>query len=144
MAKYVAKVPIGGNSFRYFYSAEEYGAYKEQKSKAMAAAAEARIRKGKKKDLPGGSKKRGRSGGIKIPTGHITKASVGKVITGYNGSGKPEGMSDAKWATVKKMWGTTFGTKKKRPAQGSAAGQLALAIIKKKRERKSKHSSGNF
>lgn len=97
MAKYVAKVPIGNNSFRYFYSAAEYGAFKGLKNKATAAV---KLKKSKTKSKNGGT--------VKIPKGHVATASPGSVISGYNGTGKPEKMSDEAWAKLKKMWGTTY------------------------------------
>ena len=96
MAKYVARIPVGANSFRYFYSAEEYASYKAQRNKGAAA--------GKLKK----SKTKKGSGGVKIPSGHIATASAGKVVSGYNGTGKPEKMSNEAWEKLKKMWDTTY------------------------------------
>lgn len=98
MAKYVARIPVGANSFRYFYSAEEYASYKTQRNKGAAAG---KLKKSKTKPKKAGS-------GIGIPKGHVAMANPGSVISGYNGTGKPEKMSDEAWAKLKKMWGTTY------------------------------------
>lgn len=135
MAKYVARVPIGNNSFRYFYSAEEYGAYKDHKNKAAAA----KVKKGKGKTKKG-------SGGVKIPKGHVATASPGSVISGYNGTGKPENISDAAWNKLTKMWGTTYSAQKseKKPKKTSLRTKLVYSLDRRNMAKKSKHSAGHF
>lgn len=134
MAKYIAKVPIGGNSFRYFYSAEEYGAYKAQKNKP-AAAVKLKKSKIKKRSVVG-----------KIPSGHVATASVGQVVSGYNGTGKPKNMSDEDWKEYNKLWSTanTMPKAKKKPKKTSLRTKLIYSFVRRNMAGKSKHSSGRF
>ena len=160
--RYIARIPLAGGLYRYFYDREELNAYMAAKNKAKGDAPQA-IAKPISKSAPsaastkdkaskgkgsGGGKGRGSGGGkgkgkggkgkgSKASKGsagvsssaHLPTASTGKIVSGYTGKGKPEGMSDERWAQLQKIWSTTYSAakKKRRMARPIYAGPVNIA-----------------
>lgn len=90
MAKYIAKVPSAGGTFRYIYKQEELTAHNAKKSKGKSKTLD-KIKKKKK--------------GMFLPTGHMATSSPGSVISGYTPGGeKPSKYTDEEWAKLQELW----------------------------------------
>jgi hypothetical protein len=110
--RYIARVPLGGDKFRYFYTPQQVAAYKaEKKRKQVGGDSIERVKDSdkKKKDRAvkiGSGAKGGGGGGASSSNYHFVKSKIGEKVKGYRaGEGKPEGMSDELWERYQKLWG---------------------------------------
>lgn len=113
--RYIARVPLGGDKFRYFYTPQQVAAYKaEKKRKQVGGDSIERVKDSdkKKKDRAvkiGSGAKGGGGGGASSSNYHFVKSKIGEKVKGYRaGEGKPEGMSDELWERYQKLWGTKY------------------------------------
>lgn len=108
--RYIARVPLGGDKFRYFYTPQQVAAYKaEKKRKQGLGDSIERVKdsdeKKKDKAVKIGSGAKG-GGGASSSNYHFVKSKIGEKVKGYRaGEGKPEGMSNELWERYQKLWG---------------------------------------
>lgn len=154
---YIARVPLGNNKYRYFYTTQELAAYKahrrkskdekhlgimdkEKKKKADDTYYIAEVKKDKKKGKKNSTDKKSAVSkkASNLPNHrrelHPTN-SVGKLISGYKaGGGKPKNISDADWERYQRLWNTKIrGT----PQTSNTGLSSANRDIPKKKKKKS-------
>jgi hypothetical protein len=101
--KYIARVPLGNNTFRYFYTPQEIQAYKTERRKVLSKWGKVESLEDEKETTNKTTKKKETK---KKSGGHFKVASTGRILTGYRaGGGKPKGVSDEYWDQLQKAWG---------------------------------------
>lgn len=115
--RYYIKIPTGNNKFKYFYSAEEYNAYRRGKDPGVGDSEQKKAKKQK-------SSKNGR----RIPEGHMAPSNPGSIIRGYQPGVKPGYMSDEQWEYYQKLWNTTYVADKDLPRQAAPQKKSKLAM----------------
>lgn len=133
--KYIARVPLGNNTFRYFYTPQEIQAYKTERRKVLSKwgkvesledEEETTNKTANKKQTKKKETKKKKSGG------HFKVASTGRILTGYRAGGeKPKGVSDEYWDQLQKAWGF-------KKADGSPVARVKRKKSKSKAKSKAK------
>ena len=137
--KYIARVPLGNNTFRYFYTPQEIQAYKTERRKVLSKwgkvesledEKETTNKTANKNQTKKNTKKKETK--KKKPGGHFKVASTGRILTGYRAGGeKPKGVSDEYWDQLQKAWGF-------KKADGSPVARVKRKKSKSKTTAKSK------
>jgi hypothetical protein len=153
--RYIARVPLGGDKFRYFYTPQQVAAYKaEKKRKQGLGDSIERVkdsdRKKKDRAVKIGSWANGGGGGASSGNYHFVKSKIGEKVKGYRvGEGKPEGMSDELWERYQKLWGTKYTSiskkdkvkKKRKDIAKRSSAQVSKSLYEIRRRRKKKKPS---
>jgi RNase H-fold protein (predicted Holliday junction resolvase) len=106
--KYIARVPLGNNTFRYFYTPQEIQAYKTERRKVLSKWGKVESLEDEKETTNKTAKKNTKKKETKKKKsgGHFKVASTGRILTGYRAGGeKPKGVSDEYWDLLQKAWG---------------------------------------
>lgn len=106
--KYIARVPLGNNTFRYFYTPQEIQAYKTERRKVLSKWGKVESLEDEKETTNKTAKKNTKKKETKKKKsgGHFKVASTGRILTGYRAGGeKPKGVSDEYWDQLQKAWG---------------------------------------
>lgn len=152
--RYIARVPLGGDKFRYFYTPQQIAAYKaEKKRKQGLGDSIERVKDSdkKKKDraIKIGSRAKG-GGSASSSNYHFVKSKIGEKVKGYRvGEGKPEGMSDELWERYQKLWGNKITSssrsdkvkKKRKDITKRSGAQVSKSLYEIRRRRKKKKPS---
>lgn len=148
--RYIARVPLGSGEFRYFYNAQELAAYKKDKASIRVV----RDNKDKKEKVEKKPDPKPRYEAV--PEKHIPTSATGKFVSDYKPGEKPKRFSDEQWARLQKLWypngimstpaiARVRRKKKKSKSIGNtAAVKIATWAIKKTKDSKKKHTSGQF
>ena len=131
--KYIARVPLGNNTFRYFYTPQEIQAYKTERRKVLSKWGKVESLEDEKETTNKTAKKNTKKKEAKKKSGgHFKVASTGRILTGYRAGGeKPKGVSDEYWDQLQKAWGF-------KKADGSPVARVKRKKSKSKAKSKTK------
>lgn len=91
--RYIARALLGSGKYKYFYTSQEIASYKVKRKKNNTL----------NKPVDKLKKKKNKSSKL-FTTAHTSTPSV-STITGYvPGGGKPNGVSDERWALLQRLW----------------------------------------